>query len=1000
MPSWDEILKGTSGNDVINGGAGDDYLQGKAGDDILRGEQGNDQLHGDADSDYLVGGDGNDTVDGGGGIDTAVYSGSVKDYTFTLQGGNAYISHTGGTQTDGTDWLLHVERLMFADATIDLTQNNAPIAYDDSASTNEDVGTYSSGSASVRDNDFDWEHSNLTVTPGTFNGTFGTLTLNANGTYSYTPYASTQELAQGETVQDSFNYTVSDGSLTDTGTLTINISGNNDAPVAVADTDTTSENAIVTVDVVANDTDVDNGATLTVTDASVTAGQGSVAIVGNQVEFDPGTDFDYLAVGESTDVVINYTIEDEHGASSSSTATVTVTGTNDAPTIDTGNTTATGSVDELVDGDPDENAFTHEESGSVAFDDLDLSDSHTAGFTPQGGSYVGTFSLDAVDQSGNSVGWNFSVEDSDIDFLDEGQTLTQTYTVEINDGNGGTTTQDVTITITGATDEVAWYIDNSAVGSANLGTQADPYTSIAAFNAAQGTVGGPQVGESVFLLAGTGVYAEADGINLLDGQTLTGVASGALRPTIQPTSGNGVDVADDNVLTGFDVVTIGSDGISDTASNTGGLTVSDVSVTTTSADAIVLDTASNVSITDVTLIASGGHAILGSNVNGFSLSESTLTGGASSDDVAAFTGLTGTADFLGNTMAGGGDVLNVVNSSGSLDLTIADGTNQAVIGQNDAVNGADGVHVETGGTAALTLTVDGVDFLGAVSDLLQVTATGSSTQDLTIANNNFLNTHPATTSGGGGVFLTGGGAGSNITVDYDFENNVLQGADGHAFAAIYTQTSGDVRGYIADNVIGINDGVGGFEGSSGGGSGIFIALDRPTGAVGSATHSVNIVDNDIHDIDSGVAGIFLRSQGGDATNSAILEATVTGNVVDEFGDFAFSALAAQIGGTGFDFAQLGLVLEDNVLDLSGADFGGNAVYLEQGSADAHFYFPDYAGSPDGEFLSGTASADLDAFWTGMGNVFTNGAFPNFSGGVDAGGILGAGGEQLVFSPWP
>ena len=210
-----------------------------------------------------------------------------------------------------------------------------------------------------------------------------------------------------------------------------------------------------------------------------------------------------------------------------STVTVTVTGTNDAPTIDTGNTTATGSVDELVDGDPDENAFTHEESGSVAFDDLDLSDSHTAGFTPQGGSYVGTFSLDAVDQSGNSVGWNFSVEDSDIDFLDEGQTLTQTYTVEINDGNGGTTTQDVTITITGATDEVAWYIDNSAVGSANLGTQADPYTSIAAFNAAQGTVGGPQVGESVFLLAGTGVYAEADGINLLDGQTLTGSSPAA-----------------------------------------------------------------------------------------------------------------------------------------------------------------------------------------------------------------------------------------------------------------------------------------------------------------------------------------------------------------------------------------------------------------------------------------------------------------------------------------
>src|SRR5919112_1324730 len=88
--------------------------------------------------------------------------------------------------------------------------NNAAIAQDDSASTNEDVGTYSSGSASVTDNDFDFEHNTLTVTPGTFNGTYGQLVLNANGTYTYTPFASTQSLAQGQTVQDSFSYTVSD----------------------------------------------------------------------------------------------------------------------------------------------------------------------------------------------------------------------------------------------------------------------------------------------------------------------------------------------------------------------------------------------------------------------------------------------------------------------------------------------------------------------------------------------------------------------------------------------------------------------------------------------------------------------------------------------------------------------------------------------------------------------------------------------------------------------
>ena len=62
------------------------------------------------------------------------------------------------------------------------------------------------------------------------------------------------------------------------------------------------------VDVLANDTDVDNGAVLTVTAASAPAGQGTASVVGNQVQFDPGTDFDYLAAGESADVVVNYTI--------------------------------------------------------------------------------------------------------------------------------------------------------------------------------------------------------------------------------------------------------------------------------------------------------------------------------------------------------------------------------------------------------------------------------------------------------------------------------------------------------------------------------------------------------------------------------------------------------------------------------------------------------------------------------------------------------------------
>jgi len=439
MPTWDEILKGTSGNDVINGGAGDDYLQGKAGDDILRGEQGNDQLHGDADTDYLVGGEGDDTVDGGGGIDTAVYSGSVKDYTFTIQGGNYYLSHTGGTRADGNDWLLHVERLMFSDAIIDLTQNNAPIAYDDVAFTNEDVGTYSSGAAGVLANDFDWEHQSLSVTPGTLNGTFGTLTLNANGTYTYTPYASAQALAQGETVQDSFSYTVSDGTLTDTGTLTVTLSGVNDAPVANPDTATGHENEMLSIDVLANDTDIDNGATRTVIAASVPAGRGSVAIVGNQVQFDPGTDFDYLAVGQSEAVVIDYTIADEHGATSSSTVNVTVTGTNDAPVAGADSASTSENASILVD---------------VLANDTDV-DNNAVLTVTSASAPAGQGSAAVV---GNQVEFD---PGGDFDHLAAGASATVVVSYSIEDEHGASAASTINIIVTGTNDGPVANPDNA-----------------------------------------------------------------------------------------------------------------------------------------------------------------------------------------------------------------------------------------------------------------------------------------------------------------------------------------------------------------------------------------------------------------------------------------------------------------------------------------------------------------------------------------------------------
>src|SRR5215212_6098058 len=124
MAGWDDIIKGTNGDDIISGGSGDDFLAGRAGGDFLDGGDGNDELQGNEGDDYLRGGAGNDFLSGGLGIDTAVYTGSILEYSFSNDGENLYVNHTGGSMIDGNDRLILMERLIFDDAVIDLTQNN------------------------------------------------------------------------------------------------------------------------------------------------------------------------------------------------------------------------------------------------------------------------------------------------------------------------------------------------------------------------------------------------------------------------------------------------------------------------------------------------------------------------------------------------------------------------------------------------------------------------------------------------------------------------------------------------------------------------------------------------------------------------------------------------------------------------------------------------------------------------------------------------------------
>jgi methionine-rich copper-binding protein CopC len=89
------------------------HFTGSTAADVIIGTGSADTLSGLAGNDLFMGLGGNDSIDGGTGIDTAVYSGTRASHTVTSNGLSLTVAGAAGV--DGTDTLLNVERLQFAD---------------------------------------------------------------------------------------------------------------------------------------------------------------------------------------------------------------------------------------------------------------------------------------------------------------------------------------------------------------------------------------------------------------------------------------------------------------------------------------------------------------------------------------------------------------------------------------------------------------------------------------------------------------------------------------------------------------------------------------------------------------------------------------------------------------------------------------------------------------------------------------------------------------------
>lgn len=195
--------------------------------------------------------------------------------------------------------------------------NNAPLAANDSASTNYETAV----TINVLANDSDADGDALTLT--SVSGVNGSAVINANGSITFTP-------ANGFSGTETFSYTITDGKSSDSATVSVNVATapavSNQAPVATDDSTSTNSNTSVVIAVLGNDSDPD-GDTLNIVSVAE-GGKGSVKInPDGTLTFTPAKNF------KNSDS-FSYTISD---GALTDTATVTVYESSSAGDTTSGN---------------------------------------------------------------------------------------------------------------------------------------------------------------------------------------------------------------------------------------------------------------------------------------------------------------------------------------------------------------------------------------------------------------------------------------------------------------------------------------------------------------------------------------------------------------------------------------------------------------------------------------------------------------------------------------
>ena len=438
--------------------------------------------------------------------------------------------------------------------------NDAPVIASETQTggVKEDGTLQVSGQVSSSDVD----HQATATYTGNATGIYGDFHVDpTTGVWTYTlANAVVQYLAANEARTEIFTVTVTDDQgATASQEVSVTITGTNDVPVVeladvtggVTELVSASGNLTDMGTIAFSDVDVTDTHSVSVTASSAgalgtltpTVSTDTVDGTGGQIDWTysvAASAVEYLAKGQTKVERFTLTLGDGNGGTVDRIVEVTITGTNDKPVVALAD--VTGAVTELVSA-----SGNLTDTGTIAFTDVDVRDTHTVSVTATSAGALGTLtptvSTDTSNGTGGVISWSYSVPASAVEYLDAGETKAENFTITLSDGQGGTVNRVVSVTITGTNDApmIAMSAGNAPVyteqGNAlvlDAGLTLSDVDNGAVVTGAQVSIAPSDwvAGDTlVFVDQGaiTGSYNSATGVLTLSGQASLGEYEAALR---------------------------------------------------------------------------------------------------------------------------------------------------------------------------------------------------------------------------------------------------------------------------------------------------------------------------------------------------------------------------------------------------------------------------------------------------------------------------------------